>query len=110
MTKYEIIFEALQEKVNSGELTFEDASTLNDMAYEKYVVEASDNSKDLELIDELRGLVEAGKVKLDKDCKECIEDLIEDAKEDEEEDKKEDKADAEEPAEADAGAEETPAE
>ena len=36
MTKYEIIHEALQDKVNSGELTVEDAEILNDMAYEKY--------------------------------------------------------------------------
>ena len=36
MTKYDIIFESLQEKVNSGELTVEDAEILNDVAYEKY--------------------------------------------------------------------------
>ena len=36
MTKYEIIYEALQEKVNSGELTVEDAEILNDIAYERY--------------------------------------------------------------------------
>lgn len=36
MTKYEIIFESLQEKVNTGELTLEDAEILNDVAYEKY--------------------------------------------------------------------------
>ena len=36
MTKYDIIFESLQEKVNSGELTVEDAQVLNDVAYEKY--------------------------------------------------------------------------
>ena len=52
MTKYEIMFEALQERVNSGELTIEDAQILNDVAYEKYadddteyeeVTESSDN-------------------------------------------------------------------
>ena len=36
MTKYQIMFEALQEKVNSGELTFEDADALNKIAFEKY--------------------------------------------------------------------------
>lgn len=39
MTKYEIIFESLQEKVNSGELSLEDASVINDIAYEKYICE-----------------------------------------------------------------------
>ena len=36
MRKYDIIFESLQEKVLSGELTMEDAEILNDVAYEKY--------------------------------------------------------------------------
>jgi len=36
MTKYEIIFESIQDKVNSGELTMEDAKVLNDVAFEKY--------------------------------------------------------------------------
>ena len=36
MTKYEIMYEALQEKVNSGELTVEDAEILNDIAYDRY--------------------------------------------------------------------------
>lgn len=39
MTKYDIIFEALQERVNSGELTLEDANIINDLAYEKYICE-----------------------------------------------------------------------
>ena len=49
MTKYEIMYEALQEKVNSGELTVEDAEILNDIAYERYAedmteyTESSDN-------------------------------------------------------------------
>jgi hypothetical protein len=36
MTKYDIIFESLQEKVNSGELSMDDARILNDVAFEKY--------------------------------------------------------------------------
>ena len=36
MTKYEIMYEALQDKVNSGELTVEDAEILNDIVYERY--------------------------------------------------------------------------
>lgn len=39
MNKYDIIFESLQDKVNSGELAIEDAEILNDVAYEKYVFE-----------------------------------------------------------------------
>lgn len=36
MTKYDIIFESLQMKVETGELTIEDAQILNDVAFEKY--------------------------------------------------------------------------
>ena len=88
MTKYEMIAEALQEKVNNGELTLEDANKINDLAYEKYygsvVEEASNENKDLELIDELRALVEAGKVKLEKDDIKCIKKLIKNAEGEEE--------------------------
>ena len=36
MTKYDIIFDELQVKVESGELTLEDAQILNEMAFEKF--------------------------------------------------------------------------
>ena len=36
MTKYDIIFEALQDQVESGDLTVETAEYLNDIAYELY--------------------------------------------------------------------------
>ena len=39
MDKYDIIFEALQEKYNEGELTMEEVIDLNEAAYQKYVVE-----------------------------------------------------------------------
>lgn len=45
MSKYEIIFEALQSKVNLGELTIEDAEVINNLAYEKYVVEKKTTSQ-----------------------------------------------------------------
>lgn len=77
MTKYELIAEALQDKVNSGELTLEDANRLNDLAYTKYVIEAKDNSKDLELIEQLKSLVESGKVSLDTDTRKAIKELVE---------------------------------
>lgn len=44
MDKYEVIFESLQERVNKGELTMEQAERLNDLAYTKYVTEASKTS------------------------------------------------------------------
>ena len=91
MTKYEKIAEVLQERVDNGELSLNDAERLNDLAYQKYVIEAegfieeaANESKDLELIDKLRALVEAGKVKLGKDDIKCIKELIEDAEDDDE--------------------------
>lgn len=39
MTKYNLIFKTLQSKVNSGELTLEQAEEVNELAYQKYVTE-----------------------------------------------------------------------
>lgn len=39
MESYNAIYEELQNRVNSGELTVEEANVLNDMAYDKYVGE-----------------------------------------------------------------------
>ena len=39
MNKYDEIFEALQEAVSSGDITEEFAESVNDLAYDKYVVE-----------------------------------------------------------------------
>ena len=39
MTKYDLIADAIQTRVDTGELSLEDAETLNDMAYEKYADE-----------------------------------------------------------------------
>ena len=101
MTKYEIIYEELQNRVNEGLLTLEDAELINDMAYEKYVNESKDESKDLELIDQLRSLIENGKVKLDKDIIKCIKELIEDSEENEsDEDDSDDNADEDNEEEA----------
>ena len=44
MDKYDIIFEALQEKYNEGELTMEEVIDLNEAAYQKYVVEKTNAS------------------------------------------------------------------
>ena len=45
MTMYEAVFEKLQERYESGELSFEDAERLNKYAYEKYMAEAKEASK-----------------------------------------------------------------
>ena len=44
MDKYDIIFEALQEKYNEGILTMENVIDLNEAAYQKYVVEKTNAS------------------------------------------------------------------
>lgn len=107
MSRYELIAEALQEKVNLGELTLEEANKINDLAYSKYVEEASKENKDLELIDKLRELVEAGTVKLSKEDTECIQKLIDGAEKGDEETAETDEPKEEEPSDE---AQETPAE
>ena len=109
MTKYEKIVEVLQERVDNGELSLTDAERLNDLAYQKYVIESedfveesADESKDLELIDKLRGLVEAGKVKLGKDDIKCIKELIEDAEDDADDKDETPDEEAEEPVDGEA--------
>ena len=49
MNKYEIIYESLQERVNSGELSIEDAQVLNDLAYDKF---GDDDTEMEEVFDE----------------------------------------------------------
>lgn len=41
MNKYELIFESLQEQLDNGLITYELAEEVNDLAYEKYVVEST---------------------------------------------------------------------
>lgn len=91
MNMYEKIFEKLQERVETGELTMEDAERLNERAYEKYVIEKEEGSKDENLVNSLLEKVQNG-YKLPKKLKECIEDAVED--EDESDD---DEASDEEP-------------
>jgi len=40
MNKYNLIFNTLQSKVNSGELTLEQAEEVNELAYQKYITES----------------------------------------------------------------------
>ena len=59
MDKYEVIFESLQERVNKGELTMEQAERLNDMAYAKYVTEASKSSPLKDMLPKLKKIKDA---------------------------------------------------
>ena len=47
MNKYDLIFEAVQESLNNGEITLEEAEILNDYAYDKYVEEATRLAKEI---------------------------------------------------------------
>lgn len=64
MDKYNEIFELIQEQVDNGELTLEEAEALNDAAYSKYVEESSNEIETLEdamtAIDNLLTAVESG--------------------------------------------------
>lgn len=51
MTKYDILYEAIQEQYENGDLTLETAEYLNDVAYEQY--------HDVEYVDESELLSEA---------------------------------------------------
>ena len=47
MNKYDLIFESLQESLDNGEITLEEAEILNDYAYDKYVEEATRLAKEI---------------------------------------------------------------
>ena len=47
MNKYDLIFESLQESLDNGEITLEEAEVLNDYAYDKYVEEATRLAKEI---------------------------------------------------------------
>ena len=54
MTKYETLFNAIQRKLDKGEITLEKASMLNDYIYDKYavVVETAEKDAEPEKVDE----------------------------------------------------------
>lgn len=60
MGKYEIIYEALQEAVNNNDISLEFAESVNDLAYNKYVVERSDTIPSIERLENDIRLIEAG--------------------------------------------------
>ena len=53
MTKYEMIFEAIQQKYDNGEITFEHAEKLNNIAYEKYAIESEEEDDSEDLVEDL---------------------------------------------------------
>lgn len=77
MTKYDIMFESIQEKVNSGELTIEDAQVLNEIAFEKYGDDDTEydtvtESLDITVIEEAADLVADGILSVQEAC-DCYE-------------------------------------
>jgi hypothetical protein len=77
--RYNAIFENLQERVNKGEITLEDAQKVNDMAYDRYMSEAAKDNN-VEMIEKLAELVKDGKVTLKDEDVKCIKELVDGAK------------------------------
>ena len=76
MTKYEAIYNLLEKKVEQGVITESEATELNILAYEKYVMTEGKKDDDLEMIDNLRSKIDSGDAKLSKDVIEEIKKLI----------------------------------
>ena len=99
MTKYEAIYNLLEKKVEQGVITESEATELNILAYEKYVMTEGKKDDDLEMIDNLRSKIDSGDAKLSKDVIEEIKKLIGDGEsKDEDESKDDDKEEVEESA------------
>ena len=93
MNKYDAIFESLQEKVNSGEITIEEAEAVNTAAYEKYVVAEESKAEDVaDLLEELSDKVKDGDITIPKDIVDSLKDLCGDSceKKDDDDDESDD--------------------
>ena len=93
MDKYDAIFESLQEKVNSGEITIEEAEAVNTAAYEKYVVAEESKAEDVaDLLEELSDKVKDGDITIPKDIVDSLKDLCRDSceKKDDDDDESDD--------------------
>ena len=93
MDKYDAIFESLQEKVNSGEITIEEAEAVNTAAYEKYVVAEESKAEDIaDLLEELSDKVKDGDITIPKDIVDSLKDLSGDSceKKDDDDDESDD--------------------
>ena len=94
-TKYDIIFEELQNRVNVGEISITEAEQLNDIAYAKYsgILVAESKDDDIELINNLLKKVEDGKVKLTEELRNAIADVVGDDDKDDDKDSDDDSDD-----------------
>ena len=63
---YNVIFEKLQEKLNNGELTIEQANEVNDLAFDKYVFDDMFEEATKELTPEQKAEIKAKRKKLKK--------------------------------------------
>lgn len=112
INKYEAIHDELQNKIDAGELTIEDAQKVDDLAYAKYADTYLESAEDdEELVDELAEKVKDGSVKLSAEDRKCIKELLKstDTKEDDkdnDEDKKDDAEGSENNQDDDAAASE----
>lgn len=99
--KYITIAERIQEKHNNGEITFEEATSLNDEAFEKYVNKVVIESKKddvADLLEDLADKVKDGKVKLEDDLVDTIKGLLSDDKEESDEPEEKEESDDDESA------------
>ena len=94
MTKYEMIFEAIQQKYENGEITFEHAEKLNNIAYEKYAIESEEEDDSEELVEDLYNKVKDGEIKLSDDDKNYINGILGNTSKKDEIDKKDVKDEA----------------
>lgn len=77
MTMYEAMYEKIQKRYESGEITLETAERLNELAYDKYVEEKGDKSADEEMAENFLQKVQDGK-KIPKKLKEELKDFLDD--------------------------------
>lgn len=108
--RYNIIADTLQERVDNHLITLEQATEVNDLAYEMYVEKPAQIEKDVDMLEELIDAVKDGKVTLTKEVRDTIGSLFTAPEEDaeKENDEKEDKEDDNDKDEADGTEEEVP--
>lgn len=113
--RYNIIVDTLQERVDNHLITLEQATEVNDLAYEMYVEKPAQIEKDVDMLEELIDAVKDGKVTLTKEVRDTIGSLFEAPEEDageekpeKEDEEKEDKDDDDDKDEADSEEEEVP--
>ena len=78
MNMYDIMYEAICDKYEHGEITLRDAKILNNTAYEKYVIEAgdSDNKKRDKSVKSNRFMSNKNKILKSSETRSDIENVI----------------------------------